>query len=98
MRLTRTTARVFQAGEVRSWCVLPRWCGGALLVPVATHVLVDATGLKRQDLAGVLLTVRADLAARLETDLQLRDWRPAREAAAAQPRGNWPNRALIDVQ
>lgn len=71
---TRTSARVARIQGPRSWCTLPAWCAGAVLVPCDTDVLVRATGVPAEQLLGEELTVRVDLGALLEEHLHPAGW------------------------
>jgi hypothetical protein len=82
----RTAARVERVHQTTSYPVIKAWRGGSILAPVPTAVLVQATGLTRDQLPGAELAVRADLDALLDWQLDLRDvrlLRPARSVLAA---------------
>ena len=61
----------------QSWCTLQAWCAGAVLVPVSTRQLTQATGLPPSQLPGTELTVAVYLDSLLDSELEPRDWWPA---------------------
>lgn len=77
----RTRARVVRAGDVTSYLSIEAWCGGQVAVRVSTASLILATELSRDQLSGTELTLRANLAATADTDVDPGDFRlelPAR--------------------
>lgn len=55
----RTDAIAVRAGEAITLVALPAWRDGQILAPVATALLLQITGLRRQHLPGTRLTVAA---------------------------------------
>ncbi|CCK32989.1 hypothetical protein BN159_p120 (plasmid) [Streptomyces davaonensis JCM 4913] len=81
----RTRAHVVRAGEATAQVVIPAWMHGQITVTVDTADLVAATGLGRDELASVDLSVVADLSATMDTAVDPHAWQvpaaPGRTAA-----------------
>ncbi|WP_162824198.1 hypothetical protein [Peterkaempfera bronchialis] len=72
----RVPARVVRVGVETCFVVLPEW-RAAIAVPVATEVLLTATGLPYGELSGAELTVLARLEALHDRELAVADWQLA---------------------
>ncbi|MFF4651445.1 helix-turn-helix domain-containing protein [Streptomyces sp. NPDC001380] len=83
----RLRARVVRVGADTSFVVLPEW-RPAIAVPVATTVLLAATGLPREGLRGAELSAVVDPGAVHDRDLAPEGWRPDGSASGqAGPAG-----------
>lgn len=81
----RTRACVVRAGDATSYLSIQAWCGGQVAVRVSTASLTAATGLSRDQLPGTELTVRANLTAIADTDVDPGDFRLDVPAPDGQP-------------
>lgn len=82
VRCEWTIAMVIRVGPSTSHVIIPAWMHGQVALSVPTDQLLAATGLDRGTLAGVVLDVRADTVAVLDSDVRPSGWRLATERAA----------------
>jgi hypothetical protein len=69
----RTRVRVVRAGPTTAHLSIDAWASGQIAISVPTCDLMEATGLTRRELAGARLTVTANLAATVDTDVDPHD-------------------------
>ncbi|WP_035793759.1 hypothetical protein [Kitasatospora mediocidica] len=82
-RRRRVAAQVIKVGSGTTLAVLPSW-RSSIAVSVPTELLLEATGLTRQELPEAELTVLINMDALHDRELRMRDWQVA--PAADGPR------------